>query len=212
MLEFLFSFLLNYTPALSVLIFAAIILFVINIFYKILINQEQARQIKQRSRELNREMKEAQKAGEKEKSKKLMSEMLAENSKMMRMTMKPMLVSLIIVVILLPSLASLYGDRLVSIENGKGSVALGGTDYQIGKTGNALRVGDTGCEMPCTAKIGRFDYKITQEGSSAKFAQIVAVLPIALPMLGNSFGWLGWYVIVSIPLAILLRKAMKIYM
>ena len=87
-LEFLFGFLLNFPPAFSVFIFSIIILFVINIFYKILVNQQHAKEVKQRTRDISKEMKEAQKAGDKDKSKKLMGELMSQNSKMMRMTMK----------------------------------------------------------------------------------------------------------------------------
>lgn len=211
-LEFLFGFLLNYTPSLSVFIFAIIILVVINIFYKLLINQEHAKQIKQRTKEISKEMKEAQKAGDKEKSKKLMGELLTENNKMMRMTLKPMLVSLVVVIILLPSLALFYGDKIVTINNDAGSVELNGATYTVEKQDNNVKVGDASCNVPCMTKIGGDTYKITPEGSNVKFAQVVATTPFAFPFFGSNFGWLGWYIIASIPLVIIIRKVMKIYM
>lgn len=209
MLEFLFSFLLSYTPPLSVLIFSVIILVIVNIFYKILINQNDAKQLKQRTKDISKEMKIAQKAGDKDKSKKLMSQLLQENNKMMRMTLKPMIVSLIVVVILLPSLATFYGDKIVQPG---GNVTLSGTPYQIQKDGSMVTVGSVSCSTPCTTRIGQHSYKITQQDNGIKIAQIVAVLPITIPFFGNSFGWLGWYILCSVPLVIVIRKAMKIYM
>src|SRR3989344_2376358 len=190
-LEFLFGFLLNFPPAFSVFIFSIIILFVINIFYKILVNQQHAKEVKQRTRDISKEMKEAQKAGDKDKSKKLMGELMSQNSKMMRMTMKPMIVSLIIVVILLPSLATFYVDKIVSLTDG------------------TIRVGETSCQMPCTSKIAADTYKIVPEGNNVKLGQVVVVMPVAFPFVGGSFGWLGWYIICSIPLVIIMRKFMK---
>ena len=211
-LEFVFGFLLNYTPALSVFIFSIIILVVINIFYKILVNQNDAKMTKERTKEISRQMKEAQKAGDKDKSKKLMSDLMSENSKMMRMTMKPMIVSLVVVIVLLPSLATFYGDKVVTMTDGKGSVDLNGNNYQIEKTDGLVRVGGGDCALPCTTEIGGANYKVTQEGNNIKLAQIIAVAPFSIPFLGDSFGWLGWYIISSIPLVIIIRKAMKIYM
>ena len=211
-LEFLFGFLLNFPPAFSVFIFSIIILFVINIFYKILVNQQHAKEVKQRTRDISKEMKEAQKAGDKDKSKKLMGELMSQNSKMMRMTMKPMIVSLIIVVILLPSLATFYGDKIVSLTDGKGNVNLNGIDYAVEKTDGTIRVGETSCQMPCTSKIAADTYKIVPEGNNVKLGQVVVVMPVAFPFVGGSFGWLGWYIICSIPLVIIMRKFMKIYM
>lgn len=194
------------------LIFSIIILVVINIFYKILINQNDAKQIKHRTKEISKEMKEAQKAGETEKSKKLMSEMLSQNNKMMKMTMKPMIVSLIVVIILLPSLSVFYGDKTIALTNGAGNITLSGTPYQISQQNNTINIDSASCNLPCTTKIGSSNYKITQQNNGIKFAQVVAVLPFSLPFLGNMFGWLGWYIICSVPLVIIIRKAMKIYM
>ena len=210
MLEFLFNFLLGYAPSLSVVIFSVIILIVINIFYKVLVNQDNAKQIKQRTKDINKEMKDAQKAGEKEKQKKLMSDLLTENNKMMKMTIKPMIISLIIVVILLPSLAMFYGDK--KIDANQNNVTLDGSNYQLEKTSNNVSVGNVTCSLPCKTPIGRYTYKITPEGNGIKIALIVATLPVSLPFLGDTFGWLGWYIICSIPLVIIIKKSMKIYM
>jgi len=212
MLEFIFGFLLNYTPALSVFIFSVIILIVINIFYKILINQNDAKNIKERSKEISAQMKEAQKAKDTDKSKKLMSELMQNNNKMMKLTMKPMIVSLIVVIVLLPSLSTFYGDKIITLQDNKGSVTLSGQEYTLEKTNNDLTIGTISCSLPCTTEIGSHNYKVMPEGNGIKFAMIVAVLPVSLPFLGNMFGWLGWYIICSMPLVIIIRKAMKIYM
>ncbi|MBI4174833.1 MAG: DUF106 domain-containing protein [Candidatus Aenigmarchaeota archaeon] len=211
-LEFIFGFLLNYPPAFSVFIFSIIILFVINIFYKILINQNDAKATKERTKEISKEMKEAQKAGDKDKSKRLMGELMSQNSKMMRMTMKPMIVSLIVVIVLLPSLATFYGDKIVALTDSRGSVDLHGTTYQVEKMNGTVKVGDASCSAPCTLEVANSNYKVTQEGNGLKIAEVVAVTPFALPYFGSAFGWLGWYIICSIPLVIIMRKAMKIYM
>ena len=212
MLEFIFAPLTAYAPALSVLIFSVIILFIINIFYRILINQNDARHIKQRTKELSKEMKEEQKAGNTDKSKALMSEMLGQNSKMMKMTMKPMIISLIIVVILLPSLATFYGDKIAPMTDGQGSIMLNGNTHQIEGSGSLIRVDGGDCTLPCTLELDGSTYKVMAEGSGVKFAQIVAVMPLSIPFFGDSFGWLGWYIICSIPLVVLMRKFMKIQM
>jgi len=211
-LEFLFSFLLVYTPALAVLIFSIIILIVINIFYKILINQNEAKQIKQKTKDISKEMKDAQKAGDTGRSKRLMSDLLTENNRMMKMTMKPMIVSLIVVMLLLPSLATFYSDKMVVIKDGAGSVVLDENTYAVQKIDNTVSIGDTSCQIPCQTEIGKYNYKISLENSNVKVAQIVATLPFVLPFLGSTFGWLGWYIICSVPLVIIIRKVMKIYM
>lgn len=211
MLEFLFAPLLNFNPALSVVIFSVIILFVINIFYKILINQNDAKMIKQRVKEYNKEMKDAQNKKETERAKKIMHDMMQENSKLMKLTMKPMIVSLIIVVIFLPSMSAFYGDKIVALKDNSGSVKLFGVDYTVARDASTIRINDVSCSTPCTQKIGNYNYKITETGDTVKVAQIVATLPFALPFIGGTFGWLGWYIICSIPLVMMMRRFMKIY-
>lgn len=212
MLEFIFGFLLNYTPALSVFVFSVIILIVINIFYKILINQNEAKQIKDRSKEISAQMKEAQKAKDTDKSKRLMSELMQNNNKMMKLTMKPMIVSLIVVIVLLPSLSTFYGDKIVALQDNKGSVTLSGQNYTLEKSNGLVRIAGGDCVTPCTVELANHNYKVTQDNDNINVAMIVTTLPITLPFLGNTFGWLGWYIICSMPLVIIIRKAMKIQM
>ncbi len=211
LLEPYFSFLLNFPPALSVVVYGTLVLFLINIFYKILINQNDARQIKQRSKELNKEMQQANKEKNTERSKKLLDELLAENNRLMKLTMKPMLTSFIIVIVMLPVLSGLYGDKFVELADNKGAVKLNDVSYQLSKTANTVTVGDVQCELPCTQQLGDYSYKIMEESDKIKFAPIVAITPAAIPLIGDTFGWLGWYIITSIPIAFLLRKMMKIY-
>ncbi len=140
----------SFSPIVFVSIYSAAILVLINIFYRILVNQTKAKEAKDTIAELSKKMKENQKSGNKEEASKAMSRMMQEQGALMRMSMKPMIVSLVIVIIFLPVLSGLY--------NG-----------------------------------------IT-----------VASLPLPLPMVNQSVGWLGWYIIFSIPAAIVIRKLMKI--
>ena len=44
----------------------------------------------------------------------------------------------------------------------------------------------------------------------ATYTQPIVILPFSLPVLGNHIGWLAWYLIVSMPLTLFLRKIMGI--
>ncbi|MBI4170080.1 MAG: DUF106 domain-containing protein [Candidatus Aenigmarchaeota archaeon] len=214
-LEFLFNPLLSLSPALAVLIFSGIILVIINVFYKVLINQNAAKAIKDRQKEISKKLQAERKAGNTDKMNALMKESLQENSKLMRMTLKPMIVSFIIVIIFLPWLHSVYGDGFGQISDSKGTVKLNGVDYSFSIDNNGITVDNAAaykgpCDAQCVAVNGNA-YEITREGDKVKFGPIVASLPFALPLLGYTAGWLGWYILVSIPLVIIIRKLMKIY-
>ncbi|MBI2579531.1 MAG: DUF106 domain-containing protein [Candidatus Aenigmarchaeota archaeon] len=137
-------------PIIFVSLFSFFMLVIINIFYRILVNQTKAKETKDLIAELSKKMKESQKSGNTEESKKAMSQMMQEQGALMRMSMKPMIISMIIVIIFLPLLSGVY---------------------------------------PGTT---------------------VARLPVPLPVVNGAVGWLGWYIIFSIPAAIVIRKIMKI--
>lgn len=213
-LDPVFGFLLVYNPIIAVTIFALIILIFINIFYRILINQTEAKQLKDRVKELNKEMKEAQKAGNRDEMNKVLSEVMRQNSKLMKMSMKPMIISFIIVIIFLPWLAGAYGDQTIGLQNDTGTMNYQGTEYLIAKSGSNITITYANqvksCASTCMQNLNGTNFEITDQGASAKFSPVIALMPVPLPIFGNTLGWLGWYILVSIPLVILIRRFMKI--
>jgi uncharacterized membrane protein (DUF106 family) len=126
------------------ILLSVVIVFVISIFYRFLINQNEVRELKTKLKEKQARMKEIQKTNPNE-ANQLLTEILSLTSKQSRMSMKPMLLTLIVVGLALP-----YFGQL--------------------------------------------------------FPGIVVKLPFYLPYFENDFGWLAWYVIVSVPLGQLIRK------
>lgn len=123
---------------------SAVIVFMISIFYRFLINQNELREIKSRIKEKQAKVKELQKTNPQEANKTL-TEVISLSNKQMRMSMKPMFLTLIIVGIILPYFPQIYPGAVVK-------------------------------------------------------------LPFYLPYFESDFGWLAWYIIVSIPLGQLFRK------
>lgn len=216
-LDVIFGPFLNFHPVLAVTIFSIIVLILINIFYKVLVDQNEAKRIKERQQELSRKMREEQKAGNSKSSNELMGEVLKENSKLMKLTLKPMLVSFIIVVIMLPWLHQNYGDIDIQVPNNQSTSAMmfRGIDYPFSLENEAIRANGYYCAMPCEITINGQLFEVTKQGSNGnikvRFAPVVAKSPIPLPLTGTNVGWLMWYVVVSIPFVIIIRKMMKIY-
>jgi uncharacterized membrane protein (DUF106 family) len=123
---------------------SAAIVFIISVFYRLLINQNEIRELKSSLKEKQAKMKELQKTNPEE-ANKMLSEILKLNNKQLRMTMKPMLLTLVVVGIALPYFGQVFPGEVVK-------------------------------------------------------------LPFTLPYFGNDFGWLAWYIIVSVPLGQLIRK------
>ncbi len=214
MLEFLVSWAAIFSPPVAVFIFAIVVLFIINICYKYLMDQGETKRIKERTKELNREWKKYQKAGDAEKATKTMNDMMAENSKIMKMSLKPMLVSMVIIILLLPGLAGIYGNKTAELKENKGVVEIDGKEYQLSRSGDAMEITGGGktitCAAPCREKIGSSRWNIAVNENKVMLERIVALLPATLPLFGDDLGWLGWYFIITIPLMIIIKKILKV--
>lgn len=195
-------------PTVAITLIAAIILVVINAFYRFLIDQDKAQQIKERIRHLSSEARKAK--GDEARAKELMKESMAEQQKMMRMNMKPMLLSMVIVVVLLPYLAAVYSDAVVQLGDSPSSFKLSGKDFTLMKGDEGISVSGPQsftCQLPCRRVIDGNVWKILADGSDrVKFELVAATLPPGLPLAGGwELGWIWWYVLVSIPLSIIIR-------
>lgn len=126
------------------LLASVVIVFMISLFYRVLINQNELRELKSSLKEKQAKIKELQKTNPQE-ANKILNETLALSSKQFRMSMKPMLLTLVVVGITLPYFGQAFPGAVVK-------------------------------------------------------------LPFYLPYFENDFGWLAWYIIVSIPLGQLIRK------
>jgi uncharacterized membrane protein (DUF106 family) len=138
----------NLPVSIEELLFSAIITFVITLIYKFLTNQSEMKQLKVNMKEKQAKIKELQKTNPQE-ANKMLNEVMALSSKQMRMNMKPMLLTLVVVSIALPWFGQAFPGAVVK-------------------------------------------------------------LPFTLPYFENDFGWLAWYIIVSIPLGILFRKLLRV--
>ena len=133
---------------LSIIVITAIVTFVITMFYRYLVDQNKIREIKQKQKEMQKEIEELQKV-DPEEAKKKMSEMFKHTNEIMKMSFKPMILSIVIVVLFFPWMSSVF----------KGPVVY---------------------------------------------------LPFSVPFLGNSLGWLWWYVVNSLMLTTIFRKMLGV--
>jgi uncharacterized membrane protein (DUF106 family) len=211
------------------MIFSFLVLFIVNVLQKLLVNQEEAKKIKEEVKELGNQMKEEQKQGNSTKATELMKEMMSKNSKMMSMTMRPMLVSFVVIILILPWLSGHYGDKMIALQDSEGNITIGSESYTVQKSYEDLLVmkgGTTIFNVMMTAseddrslEIDGNWYVVSYEEAGGfilthpeqmKLSRVVAFLPVTLPYFGNNLGWLGWYLILSVPVALIIRRALKI--
>lgn len=190
-------------PTIAVFLISAITLLIINVFYRILINQDKAGDLKKRVKMLSDESK--QHKNDPEKQKEFMKEMMASQRDMMRMNMKPMIVSLIVVAIALPLLAAEFHDVIAPLDATE--IKLNSMIYPLSISENTITINDNSCEAPCTLEVGGRSWNLALTNNQVKGYMVVAVLPFSLPIVGSQLGWIVWYIITSVPLAIIIRAA-----
>jgi len=194
--------------ALGVTIIASILLIVINAFYRFLINQDRAAELKARIQQLGKESRGATPDRQKE----LMSQTMHYQKEMMHMNMKPMLLSFVIVAVLLPWLGSIYHDANFGLVDGVGGFTLADANYTARLVGNQVTISgsssEVSCNLPCDLTlVGVTRHASVSGNNGVQLSLVAAVLP-GLPIVGGwQLGWIWWYILVSIPLAIIIRAA-----
>ncbi len=102
-----FAPLLGLNPVVGVFIIAGLISLLLALPYKFLVDQKKMREHKEKVKDIQKRIKEAQKTDQK-KANELMTEMLGLSNKQMMANFKPMMPGMILVILLLPWVATTF--------------------------------------------------------------------------------------------------------
>ena len=196
------------------ILMSAVIVFFMTLIYKFLINQNELRELREKIKEKQANAKEVQKTNPEE-YKRITTEMLLISNKQMRFTMKPMLASLIIFLAVSPLLGELYGDRTINLIENNGNFTLDGKTYSLELNNQSVSLDGVQCKIPCDEQtIGNYKwnilYKEDDKNKQVVLSRIVVLLPFSLPFFENDFGWVMWYVLNSLILSFIFRKALGV--
>ncbi len=213
----IFSPLLSLPFPIFILSISFIIALINTLFYRLLVNVEELKRIRERMKELQEKYKKIEKTSKE--AEKITVEMLELTHKQMKMSFKPMIASLILVVLFLPWIAHISVER-IDLRPGSGSITLkyfttqpksltlkpienGKFLVSTKKTSKVVENGEVFC-------LGENIYKLKQINENTLELSNVVKLPFSLPFVGNSLGWLGWYILCSLIFIYLLRKVFGI--
>jgi len=101
-------------PKISIIIFAILISLFISIVNFFILDKDRMREIKKRQKELQAEMKEHQKAGNKDKVMELQKEMFSYVGETFRHSFKPMLITIIPVIIFFSFIRNAYAETALA--------------------------------------------------------------------------------------------------
>src|SRR3990167_8124751 len=105
-------------PVLSVLFFSALISLIISIFNKLLVDNKKVSELKQKQKDLQAKSKAVQKENPDE-ANKIFSEVMSTTNEIMKMNMKPMIPTMLFVILLLPWLGEIFTTPVAILPNHK---------------------------------------------------------------------------------------------
>jgi len=191
---------------------------------KFLTNQAELRKVKKDMEFYREKATKAQKAGDAKKANEYSSEMLKASSRQFRQSMKPMIFSLLIVVVAASWFGVNYGDVPLNFANNtnplftyqgvahkaeliqEGNVSKVGVDLNLDGTISPGEIFIQGS----TFSSGGMHWIVNVQGEQAVFSGVVANSPISIPLLGNALNWFWWYVLIVIPFSTVFRKLLDV--
>ncbi len=224
-----FQPLLALDPYIALGTFSAILAFMFSVIYWFLLDIERVDEIKDKISHHQEKMKEARKEEETEKASKHMQKTMSKNQELMKHNFKPMIATMVFVALVFPWLGSTFSPVVpmdaqgnntftgeieyagnsvpVTVENSSNAtiVQVEGEQAYVGDSIEAL-----GMEWEIT-KFGENGGMFSiHEGTVLKLSAKFVDLPFAIPFAGGALNWLGFYIIIAMPLTFIFRKMLGV--
>ena len=225
MVGFLFSFfdvifapVLALNPIIAILILVIIISLIFTLSSKLLVNQAVLRQIKKETKSIQEKINKAKKSKNEKKIQEYWKKSMELTQKQFKMTMKPMIVSTFLIILLFPWMQSQYADITTPLENQTAIFEFGGvteiltvTGYDENNVPSAFIDSTGNQDIKLNGKI-LLDgeeliilYKKKGEKETLSLRKLEVNLPFPLPFAGDKVSWFGLYIILSMPCTVILR-------
>lgn len=225
----IFAPLMAQGPLFAITAVSLMISFVFSALYLVLVDQQKMKRIKAEIKESQEKMKKAQKEHNDKEIKSLFSNSMKLQNEMMRLTLKPIIVSMVLFFIVIPWMYNNYGDVGAKIVDGKGEIIYVELRSNVTVSNNTFygvnpvdsKIYAIGDKINFAGKTWGTAYKPDARGYFEKLRNVPVygmftlenvrfALPFNFPGVGNKVGWLGLYIIISIPSTMLFRKILGV--
>ncbi len=211
----------------EIFIWALLISFIISVIYRVFTKPEEIRQLKKDMKFYRDKSKEAQKEKDMKKANEYMSEMMKLSQKQMKYNMKPMFITMGIILILLGFINTAYsGVSVETMQTGEtssmGHFSYAGFNHSLKserlEEGDIRIVVDTNDNGDFSDEKGYLNGTIAyientnwlvspNEDMNSTTMIMVTKLPFTIPLFGWTYlNWLGWYILVTLPFTWIFRK------
>ncbi|QGA80960.1 EMC3/TMCO1 family protein [Candidatus Nanohalobium constans] len=195
-----------------------------------LLDHEKAEKIQDKISEKQEKMKEARENDNHEKASKHTKDVFKHNQEFMLLNMKPMIGTMLFVALIFPWLGATFAPT-AQITQTTGQMYEGNFTYAQTQTPitvdnttetPVLQVDNQSIEPGEAAKINGFKWTYkgikektpgffsNTEGTVANFNGKFIQLPFTLPWIGGALNWLGFYIIITMPMTLILNKTLGI--
>lgn len=224
----LFLPILTMGPYAALFVFSAALAGIFSLIYWKFLDIERKNEIKEKLNDKQEKMKEARKNDESEKASEFMQETMKLNQKMMKLNIKPMIVTMLFVALIFPWLSATYSPNIYleeaddNIFEGEFSYASSSMDVIVDNSTEDLNVtlgsqdrsmGDSIDFQGITWRLDRFGENggfFSREGVSLRLKAEFIPLPFDLWYIGSALNWLGFYILIAMPLTFIFRKSLGV--
>ena len=226
----LFQPILSLGPYLALGFFSAVLAMLFSGIRYWLLDHEKADKIQEKISEKQEKMKEARENDNPEKASKHTKDVFKHNQEFMMLNMKPMIGTMLFVALIFPWLGATFAPT-VQLDQANGQMYEGNFTYAQTTTPitiqnttetTTLQINNQSVEPGQAANINGFDWTFkgirnaepgifsNTEGPVASFNGKFVPLPITLPWIGPALNWLGFYILIAMPMTLILNKTLGI--
>ncbi len=222
----LFQPLLVMGPYVSLGFFSVVLAGLFSVIYWWLLDIERADEIKDKLNDYQDKMKEARENDEHDKASDHLKKTLQLNQKFMMLNMKPMIATMVFVGLFFPWLGATYAPtiQMNQTDNAtyQGQLNYAGQDTLITaqNTSSGIQVSSEGSTAGIKGEIQAFNMQwqvinfntvdVDTHDANLKLNAEFLKLPFSLPLVGGALNWLGFYILIVMPLTYIFRKILGV--
>ncbi|MFQ3274894.1 MAG: uncharacterized membrane protein (DUF106 family) [Candidatus Nanohaloarchaea archaeon] len=222
---------LSLGPYLSLAVFSGMLAGVFSVIYWILLDIEKNKKLKEKISNTQEKMKEARKNDNTDKASDHMQKTMELNQKMMMLNFKPMIATMVFVGLIFPWLGATFAPtiEMTQVDNttytGNFSYAgettritvINETEPVLQVNGEEINQGEKFRHQGISWNFQRFGESsggflglTGSNGITTKLAAVFIPLPFSIPLAGTALNWLGFYILIAMPLTFIFRKALGV--
>ncbi len=221
---------LSLGPYLALGFFSVCLAGLFSVIRYLLLNHEKADEIQDKISEKQEKMKEARENDNHKKASEYTKEVFKHNQKFMMLNMKPMIGTMVFVALIFPWLGASFAPVVQvqevddDVYDGNFTYAGQQTPITIENTSEQFTVSTDGQKVSTgeQLEINGFQWTVkdfrerspgifsSTEGPAVGFNGMFVPLPFSLPFIGPALNWLGFYILIAMPLTFAFNKLLGI--